>query len=88
MVEVDRDGLFRGCRRDLLDIADEAVVRYTFIIEGRQQERTGKPKLGRMPGQGDRIGERGGAGANHHAVERQSRVGIGAHDALSLGHRK
>jgi hypothetical protein len=72
----------------LVDISNQAVVWHALVIERRQHQRGGEAAFCRMAGQGDRIGQRGGAGADHAAVERQPGLRIGGHDALTLHERE
>src|SRR5262249_46282425 len=77
----------RSCPRrvhDRLDIGEEPLVRHALVVEGRQQQRPGKAQLGGVPRQRDCIGQSGGAGADHEAIERQAILPVSGHYPLAL----
>src|SRR5512132_3391646 len=84
VIKIKRD--WSCCRGgdDRLDIGNEPLVRHALVIKRRQEERSGKPELGSMPCQRDRIPDRGGAGADHEAIERQARFAVSGHETLAL----
>ena len=88
VIEIDRDRLRRRRLHDGVDIGDQPVVRHALVVERRQHQRAGKAELGGMARQRDRVGDRGGAGADHQAVERQAGRLVGVHHALALLERE
>ena len=58
VIEIDRDRLLRRRLHDGVDIGDEAVVRHALVVERRQHQRAGKAKLGGVPRQRHRVGDR------------------------------
>ena len=88
MIEIDRDRPRRGRRQDRVDIGDQPIVVDAFVIERRQHQRAGKAELGGVPGQRDGVGQGGSAGADHHPIERQAALGIGAHHPPALIERE
>jgi hypothetical protein len=88
MVEVDGNGRAGGARDDGVEIAQHAVVRDALVVERRQHERPGEAELGGVARDADRVADRGGAGADHHAVEGQPGLGDGRHRAHALLGRK
>src|SRR6266508_36258 len=84
VIKIKRD--WSCCRggHDRLDIGNEPLVRHAFVVKRRQEQRSGKSELGSMPCQRDRIPDRGGAGADHEAIERQVRFAVSGHEALAL----
>ena len=88
VIEIDRDGLLRRRLHDGVDIGDQAVVRHALVVERRQHQRAGKAELGGIARQRHRVGDGRGAGADHHAVERQAGRLVGVHHALALLERE
>ena len=70
VIEVDRDGLLRRRLHDGVDVGHETVVGHPLVVERRQHQRAGKAELRGITRQRHGIGHGGGAGADHHAVER------------------
>src|SRR5262249_35637064 len=88
VIEINGDWLCGRSGHDGLDIGDEPVVRRAFIVERRQDKRSAEAKRGGVPRQRDRVGDRRRAGADHEAIERQTRVAVGGHHALALLERE
>ncbi len=70
------------------DDGKQAVVVNAFIVEERQHQRAGKAEFGGATGQGDRVRNRRGAGADEHAITRQAALRIGPHHPQPLRQRK